>query len=149
MKLKGHTIIELTDVNTGAVEQVESDNMFTNALQQIFDNLVGLNSNSLPMPDNTDTLKLATSLLGGLLLFDTALDENPNNVFAPAGTRMVGCASYNSPTYGSLQTTHGSYNATESVLNEGYVKFVYDFTTSQANGTIASVCLTSIAGGFG
>lgn len=28
------------------------------------------------------------------------------------------------------------------------MKFVYDFTTSQANGTIASVCLTHANGGY-
>lgn len=31
MTLHGHTRIELTDVHTGAVEVVESDNLITNA----------------------------------------------------------------------------------------------------------------------
>lgn len=148
MKLKGHTIIELTDVGTGEVETVESDNMFTNALSQIFNGLAGLYSASMTIPDSSDTLKLAQHLLGGLLLFDTALEEDVNNVFAPAGTTMVGCAAYNNSTHSTLPTTQGTYNVTESEMNEGNVKFVYDFTTSQANGTIAAVCLTSLEGGF-
>ena len=32
MKLKGKTLIELTDVNTGEVTTVEHENMMTNAL---------------------------------------------------------------------------------------------------------------------
>ena len=34
--LHGHTRIELTDVHTGAVEVVESDNLITNAVSDIF-----------------------------------------------------------------------------------------------------------------
>ena len=34
--LKGKTIIELTDVNTGKKEVHEDENMFTNALNEIF-----------------------------------------------------------------------------------------------------------------
>ena len=35
--LKGKTIIELTDVNTGKVERHEDENMVTNALKHIFE----------------------------------------------------------------------------------------------------------------
>ena len=35
MRLKGHTVIELTDVNTGEKEIHEDDNMITNAIKQL------------------------------------------------------------------------------------------------------------------
>ena len=35
MSLKGHTVIELTDVNTGEKEIHEDDNMITNAIKQL------------------------------------------------------------------------------------------------------------------
>lgn len=47
-------------------------------------------------------------------------------------------------------TKRGGYNQTESELNmtNRYMKFVYDFATSQANGTISCVCLTHVNGGY-
>lgn len=39
MKLKGHVLIELTDVDSGRVEKVEKENMVTNAVNH----LLGLN----------------------------------------------------------------------------------------------------------
>ena len=41
MTLHGHTRIELTDVHTGAVEVVESDNLITNAVSDIFNGYGG------------------------------------------------------------------------------------------------------------
>ena len=37
MGVKGKTIFELTDVNTGKVEKYEDNNMVTNALQEFLD----------------------------------------------------------------------------------------------------------------
>ena len=74
MKLKGKTIIELTDVNTGEVTTVEHENMMTNALNIFFShNPMGL-FNTLV---NTRTIKyfnkyfipICPNLLGGILLF--------------------------------------------------------------------------------
>lgn len=44
----------------------------------------------------------------------------------------------------------GGYNQTESEFNakNRYMKFVYDFSTSQANGTISCVALTHQQGGY-
>ena len=47
----------------------------------------------------------------------------------------------------TADTQRGSLNLTESkVLDDGY-KFVWEFTPSQGNGTIAAVALTSAKGG--
>ena len=146
MALKGKTTFELTDVNTGEVEVIEDSNMITNGLRDFLatygyfgcDVLGGTVGNS----------SLWVNLLGGLFLFDSRLEENVNNILMPAGVKMVGNGSYNISNSGSI-TELGSYNTSESGLqSDGSVKFVYDFSTSQANGTIACACLTSKIGGY-
>ena len=153
--LKGKTIIELTDVNTGKKEVHEDENMFTNALNEIFSVMPQLldyekiyNANSFNSA-NEGYYRLYQRLLGGILLFDKALPEDANQIFAPTDANLVGCGVYDKQNNTS-GTVRGNFNQTESELNisQRYMKFVYDFTTSQANGEIASVCLTSQAGGY-
>ena len=89
MTLHGHTRIELTDVHTGAVEVVESDNLITNAVSDIFNGYGGsLNKAMLLWRGDqgyTNAPKdLVTMFYGGLLLYDTPLGNDPATVFAPA-----------------------------------------------------------------
>ena len=147
MALKGKTTFELTDVNTGKVEVIEDSNMITNALHEFLTNYGYFGCDIL----NNDTIRnssLWVNLLGGLFLFDTALDEDVNNIFMPAGVKMIGNGSKDMSNSGVV-TELGSYNATESGLqSDGSIKLVYDFSTQQANGTIACACLTSKIGGY-
>lgn len=145
--LKGKTTIELTDVNNGKVEVIEDTNMITNALQE-FMRGYGMWGSNVLLDEEVRKSSLWVNLLGGLLLFDTELEENADNTFMPAGVKMVGNGSKDVANSGAV-TELGSYNATESgVQADGSIKFVYDFSTSQANGTIKSVCLTSRIGGY-
>lgn len=146
MGIKGKTTFELTDVNTGEVEIIEDNNMITNALQD-FMLTYGIFNKTVFVGDNR-TSALYANLLGGLFLFDTALDENVDNTFMPAGVKMIGNGSRGSSNSGVV-TELGSYNSTESgAQSDGSIKFVYDFSTAQANGTIACACLTSRVGGY-
>ena len=82
MTLHGHTRIELTDVHTGAVEVVESDNLITNAVSDIFNGYGGsLNKAMLLWRGDqgyTNAPKdLVTMFYGGLLLYDTPLGSDP------------------------------------------------------------------------
>lgn len=144
--LKGTMKIELTDVNSGETKTVLEQNMVTNALTEIFKPL-GLAKS--PGKLLSSFAPYYQNLLGGLLLFDGAIEENADNFFPPSNRKLIGCASYGvqNNTTGTLR---GGYNQTESELNlkDRYMKYVYDFTTSQANGTIASVCLTHKNGGY-
>ena len=144
--LKGTMKIELTDVNTGQTETVLEQNMVTNQLSNIFRHMGYCKD-----PDKllTDWAPHYKTLLGGLLLFDTPIDEEPDNVYPPAEANLVGCAVYNMQN-STTNTVRGGYNATESELNvaNSYMKYVYDFTTAQANGTIACACLTHAYGGY-
>lgn len=146
--LKGKTIIELTDVETGKVERHESDNMVTNALNHIFEPF-----GHYKKPDKlltaSEMVPFYQNLLGGLLLFDGEITEDAENLFAPSSVNLTGCGVYGRQN-DTTNTCRGDYNMTESEvnLNEKYVKFVYDFGTSQGNGNIACVALTSRNAGY-
>lgn len=147
MGIKGKTTFELTDVNTGKVEVIEDSNMITNGLQE-FLTTYGYFGCDILYKDTIRDNSLWVNLLGGLFLFDTALDEDVNNIFMPAGVKMIGNGSKDVSNSGVV-TELGSYNTTESGLqSDGSIKLVYDFSTAQANGTIACACLTSKYGGY-
>lgn len=151
--LKGKTIIELTDVNTGEKEVIEENNMVTNAINDLFSTLPNLlNPYALYKGSAwymSGFQRLYEFLLGGILLFDGQIEEKAENTFAPADVNLVGCGVYNHKNSSTKNKVRGDYNGVESEFNEEqkYMKFVYDFSTSEANGTIASVCLTSYYGG--
>jgi len=141
-KMHGHTRVEL---DSGLTKKVyEHENMMTDALEQ-FLAPAGVWGGT----DTFLTVPTYQTLLGGILCFDKAIDTS--KIFAPAGTNMTACAAYGvSTTSGTYSDTMGSYNSTESsedVANRT-IKFVYDFTTDQANGDIASVCLTHKNAGY-
>lgn len=151
MKVKGHLLIELTDVNSGAVERVENDNMVTNAVNH----LLGLNPMGVfysvgdPYDShlnwNDELLPICPNMIGGLLLFSKALEENADNIYQFSGNMPVAYASNDVNSTANL--ARGSMNLTESkALDDGY-KFVWEFSPSQGNGTIASIALTSARGG--
>ena len=144
--IKGTMKIELTDVHTGETQTVLEHNMVTNALREIFKPL-GL----VKSPGNAmnSWAPYYQKLLGGILLFDTNIEENAANLYPPASAKLIGCGAYGLQN-NTTGTYRGGYNQTESELNlqNRYMKYVYDFATSQANGTIACVCLTHLNGGF-
>lgn len=146
MRIKGHSTIELTDVNTGKVERYEDDNMVTNAIQLYLNDLGMFNIS----PIHTDAVRqsLIPTLFGGVLAFDTAITENANNIICPSGVKMIANGAYDVTSNDSV-TEMGSYNSSESGwLSDGKYKMVWDFTTTQANGNINCVCLTSANHGY-
>ena len=147
MGIKGRTIFELTDVNTGEVERYEDCNMITNGLQEFFDPCGSWGIYPFAV-DSVRNSRVRNNFTAGLLLFDNKLDEDVTNTYANASVKMVGNGALGISNSGSV-TELGSYNSTESgVQEDGSIKYVYDFLTSQANGTIQSVCLTSKVGGY-
>ena len=150
MKLKGKMVMELTDVNTSEVETIVEENMVTNAVN----NILGLNpmavfyceeeySTGLVWTGNL--LPICPNMIGGILLFPKALEENADNIYVKSDNLPVAYASNN--VNSTANTARGSLNLTESkVLDNGY-KFVWEFTPSQGNGTIAAIALTSAKGG--
>lgn len=151
MKLKGTMVMELTDVNTSEVETITEENMVTNAVN----NILGLNPMGVfyaatgeyddAVLWNESLLPICPNMIGGILLFSSTLAENADNIYAGSDNLPVAYASNNVNSTSS--TARGSLNPTESkALDNGY-KFVWEFTPSQGNGTIAAVALTSALGG--
>lgn len=150
MRVKGTMIMELTDVNTGKVETVAEENLVTNAVNHIF----GLNPLGVfyEIGESIDGIKWQSGLLpicpnaiGGILLFSKALEENVDNIYSLSDNLPVAYASNN--VNSTANVARGGMNLTESkALDNGY-KFVWEFTPSQGNGTIAAAALTSAQGG--
>lgn len=144
--IKGQTIIELRDAKSGRlVQRTKDDNMLTKALEYFY--AQGGLSNPTAFGASGIRTDALTYLLGGVLCLDTALTESDTIVRVPAGVGMTANGAK-----GILNTGNppelGSWNENESGwMQDGSYKTVYDWTTSQGNGTIACVCLTSKFGG--
>lgn len=144
-------VIELTDVNTEEVETIVEENMVTNAVNNLF----GINPMAVlySVTDRYDSaflwesnlLPICPNMIGGILLFPNPITENADNIYLSSANLPVAYAS--NDVNATINTRRGSLNLTESMaLSNGY-KFVWEFTPSQGNGTIAAVGLTSKQGG--
>lgn len=151
MKIRGTMVLELTDENTREVERMEETNMVTNAVNHI----LGLNPMGIfyaasgeydsHLIWNSYLLPICPNMIGGILLFSSALEEDAENIYVGSGNLPVAYAS--NDVNATADTARGSLNLTESkALDNGY-KFVWEFTPSQGNGTITAVALTSALGG--
>ena len=150
MRLTGTMRIELTDVNTGEVTAVTEENMVTDAVNHI----LGLNPMGVfyEIGESIDGVKwqeaflpICPNAIGGILLFSKALEERADNIYSLSDNLPVAYASNN--VNSTANVARGSMNLTESKkLDNGY-KFVWEFTPSQGNGTIAAAALTSAQGG--
>ena len=138
--MKGHTKIELFNAKTGELEKsYEKDNLVTNAVKYLiaWQTMAGRTMNESVFP-------IAKNALGGLLLFDNTLTEDADNIAFPSDAKLVGYAARDTNTSDSMR---GSLNSLETHKTDtGYVS-VWDFGTSQANGTIKAVALTNRYGG--
>ena len=146
--LHGHTTIELHNHKTGFRERIEHDNTFTDGITNYLLSS-GWFDNSPFRNDTWRAQPLYQSLVGGILLFDSEIEDD-NGVFPtmmPAGVKMIANGSYGVAN-NSAVTEMGTYNAQESSFTDSAYTFVYDWTTSQGNGEIASVSLTSDLGGY-
>jgi hypothetical protein len=144
-------VLSLTDTQTGEVQTVEESNMVTEAVNDI----LGLNpcgvyfdaggSNDMQVEWSDNLLPVCPNMIGGILMFSKKLAEDAGNLYPGSDNLPVAYASNDVNTTTNL--LRGSLNATESkVIDNGY-RFVWEFTPSQGNGTIAAVGLTSAKGG--
>lgn len=147
--LKGKSVIELTDVKTNKKEVYEDENLVTNAVPD----LLKLNPSGMMYPIQTtgntkfedEIFPISNKCYGGILLFENPLEEDINKYVAPSNNPITGYASNDVNQTDSSK--RGSANLTESTPLENGYKFVWDFSTSQANGKISSLALTHYKGG--
>lgn len=133
----GKTKIELYDVNTKIKKVIEHENTFQSSVIAAFLSSMGENKRTVTSFDWHD-------IVGGIFLFDSAITAPAT--YMPSGVKMIGNGAYNVAN-NSLPNEMGSYNAVESEFDTSHIMMVYDYNTSQANGHIESVCLTSRIGG--
>lgn len=153
MKIKGKAIITLRDVNTGAEKVLEHENEITEFAAEYFRECGALNWNplgSLPTPSYT-----LDDLFGGIMLFKLPIISNSADyptrkpLYCPAGNTMVGNATIdNSANSPQGVTELGQYNELDSSADSEQRTFVYDWDTTEANGEISTICLTTRAGGY-
>ena len=131
--IKGHVAIELHNHKTGLRDRIEGDNMITNALNYVIPIVMGGDTSAGSL------MPLWQKALGSLMLFDGTLTEDKNNMFLPAEAHLVAFADR------GLDTAHsdrGSLNSAETYQTDTGYQSVWDFSTSQANGTIKSLALS-------
>lgn len=142
MPLHGHTKVMLCDPLTGKIkEQVESDNMVTNAVAD----LLSRNWSGIASMRSLFPLK---NLFGGVLLFSNTITEDANNYNPPADSATQSLtANAGQTAHSTADPYRGNPNGGESVLTDTYWKMVWDWQTNQGNGNISSVCLCPSAMG--
>lgn len=140
----GHTVIELKDVHNGKRDRIEHANTFTTGIE---DYLRGSGEyNNYPWNNSTWAgYPLYRTLTGGILLFNKEIDES--STIMPAGTKMTANGSYGVSNNEDPKEM-GSFNSSESSFTKNAITYVYDWTTSNGNGDIGCVCLTSDIGGY-
>lgn len=131
--LKGHVCIELHDKKTGLRDRIEGDNLVTNALTDICKLVPESECNM------NQFLPASTKAYGGLFLFDGALNDNPDDFTFPTDIHLMG---YGDRGVSTADAYKGSLNSVETMATENGYRHVWDFGTSQANGTIRSLALT-------
>ena len=144
----GHVRIDIHDTNTGSNERIEGDNTFQSGILEQYMKSLGYYVNSPYANSTWRGQMLWRNLVGGILLFKDSIDiTNGDVAHMPAGNSMTANGAF-SVSNSSTPTELGSYNATESSITTSGITMVYDWGTSQGNGQIGSVCLTSETGGY-
>lgn len=137
MALKGSAVIELTNPD-GSKEVIKHDNMITNAASDFLKSYRGEMPPIMKMTSYGDSYM--KTLFGGLFLFDETLNNDADDYFFPS-LKVTGYASQDA--YAGNDIARGSFSESETGLQEDgkSYKFVWDFATSQGNGTIKSLAL--------
>ena len=129
--LKGHVCIDLHNHKTGLKDRIEGDNAIVDGLKYNINMYINTLAYASFQP-------LATRCLNGLALIDKPLDTD--SIFLPGDATVVGCGNQGSNTTSDYC---GTYNTLESGWSDDQLTYthVWDFATSQANGTINAVAL--------
>lgn len=130
-KLHGHTRLDLLR-DGKVVHRLEKDNTITPWVQNVF----GSGNMHLSL-DPSIVMPIETWFKGCLL---TDAQEDPSLMMIGHSSNIT--AQAGDDAYSGTYTKRGSFNETESGVITGGVRHVWDWSTSQGNGVINSVCLT-------
>ncbi len=132
--VRGEVEVILYDEKGKVVNRQKAHNLVTNATKEIRNMIAGKGASMSEM------MPIAEKALGGLMLFTGSITEDADEFNMPANGFIACAGRY----VDNSNKFRGSYNEYESErLSTGF-KSVWDFSTSQANGTINSLALTSL-----
>lgn len=136
LPLEGNARITLTNTVTGEQKVIEKHNMVTGAVANVLAN------NYCGLARYADIMPLK-NLYSGVLCFQNTITESADNYMPPseATNPMVAHAGDEPNTTAEQNSSRGSPNTGEMVVTDTSIKFVWDFSTNQGNGTINCVCL--------
>ena len=140
--MKGKVELILKDKDGNIVHREEKHNMVTNFFNEYFRPL-GI---TRAYPVDYDI----PNMVGGILLMENSITESATNIRIPAGNKMVGNGVVGLVNgSGTAVTELGSYVEGETGWQDnGDYKMTFEWTPSQANGTISAICLTSKSTGY-
>lgn len=137
-KLKGEITVQLFDEKTGKLEkEVHGENMITNAVKDIF------KSNYFGLLDYNSIMPIAQELFGGILCFRDTLPENAKMYYPPTTSNNPVIAHAGKTTYADAgdDNTRGLPSSESAYLERGY-RHVWEFPSTQGNGTFQCLALT-------
>lgn len=140
MILKGKVCIDLHNHRSGFKERIEGENSITDGLSNYVKYAI---TSGMLARGYENLLPISTAVLGGICLSNEAL----SGLYLPATAQYMGGGAYNFVDTNSKYI--GAYNLMESGWDESTHTYthIWDFSTGQANGTIAALGLTSAMGG--
>lgn len=143
-KIHGEVDIRFRNPISGnLVKHIKGENTFQSAvLAKGLRNLGSANSSYYDAISNSEPFK---EIVGGIFLFKNSLPSGAQ--YMAKGNQMTANGSYG-VTNNSNPMELGSWNDNESNAGAHAMTLVYDWTTSQGNGQISSVALTSRVGGY-
>lgn len=148
MGIEGRVKIELRDAITGEViDTREEHNQVTDAVYNVINGAVARarKGNYAQLQLGSQTEDIIKQLFGGVMIFSENIDTSHLVPSADEMMTMIGNGNQQSPITGS------GYKGTlrSATYNSDYseIEFIWDFSSTQCNGTIAAICLTSNKGG--
>lgn len=153
--MKGRASIQLFNAETGEKEyETTEENLITKAVDRLINPPIETVITTEKYAGNAlrwSFNQLVSAAYGGLLLFANSHEENLDNIYPTKDDELVGYASsatnVTTPKEGVRNEIETGFIDDDDGNHIGY-KFVWDFSTSQANGTISSISLTSDGGGL-
>ena len=143
-KIHGEVDIRFKNPMTGKiVKQIKGENTFQMAI--LASGLRNLGSAKASIYNAIESREPWKDIVGGIFLFRDSLPSGAK--YMAAGNQMTANGSFG-VTNNASPTELGSYNSNESSQSTEALTMVYDWTTSQGNGKISSVALTSRVGGY-
>lgn len=154
--MQGQSLIQLFDAKTGLeTDRFEDHNLITNGVAGFLNDWARIRCSAYGSKFGSGKSLVDNGYLSrlykGIVLSSELLTEDANQ-YDLDSMPIFDVVGYAGGTYAAANPLRGTYNSTESILSSNSQRLVFDFSTSQANGTIKSIALCPDycgAAGFG